>query len=144
MAILEEVLSREALRVLYLREGYEIFMEVPLYNRSIDAVLLKGKELITVEFKVRDWRRAVRQVRTHLLAADYSYICMPEKKIPGEFIEILSKIGAGLWLFNIEEKRITEPLAPKHSFIQHPDLKEKILNYLSGKEVENEFSQAFA
>jgi hypothetical protein len=143
MAILEDVLSQEALRVLCLMEGYEVFKEVPLYNRSIHAVLLKGEELITVEFKIKDWRRAVRQIKTHLLAADYSYLCMPEKKIPAELIDILSKIGAGLWLFNIDDKKIIEQLAPKRSFIQHPDLKEKMLRYLSKKEGESGYSQAF-
>ena len=142
MAILEDVLSQEALRVLCLMEDYEVFKEVPLYNRSIDAVLLKGEEIITVEFKIKDWRRAVSQIKTHLLAADYSYLCMPEKRIPSELIDILSKIGAGLWLFNIDEKKIIEQLAPKHSFIQHPDLKEKILKYLSEKEEASGNSQA--
>lgn len=144
MAILEDVLSQEALRVLYLMEGYEIFKEVPLYNRSIDAVLLKNKELITVEFKIKDWRRAVRQIKTHLLAADYSYLCMPERKIPHELTDILSKIGAGLWLFNFDEKKIYQHLPPKRSFIQHPEIKEKILRYLSKKEGKYGYSRAFA
>ncbi|MFW9879751.1 MAG: hypothetical protein ACFFG0_42290 [Candidatus Thorarchaeota archaeon] len=141
MAILENILSQEVLRIL--KREYEIFTEVPLYNRCIDAVLLKGDELITIEFKIKDWRRGVRQIKTHLLAADYSYLCMPERKIPPELIDMLSKIGAGLWLLNIENKKIIEPLAPQRSFIQQPVLKEKILKYLPREEGESGYTQAF-
>jgi hypothetical protein len=138
MAILETTLSYEALEIL--KKDYVIYTEVPLYNRCIDAVLLKGEELITIEFKIKDWRRAVRQIKTHLLAADYAYLCMPERKIPPELFDILSGIGVGLWLFDLDNKRINERLAPKHSFFQHPVLKEKVMNYLSKKEGGSEFA----
>jgi hypothetical protein len=141
MAILEDILSREALRIL--KRDYDVFMEIPLYNRCIDAVLLKDDLLITVEFKVKDWRRAIRQIRTHLLAADYSYLCMPERKIPPELTDMLSKMGVGLWLFNIDNKKISEHLAPQRSFVQQPVLKEKIIRYLTKEEGESGDTQAF-
>lgn len=129
MAILESELSHDTLELL--KNNYTIFKEVPFFNRCIDAVLLKGEIIITIEFKIKDWRRAVRQIKTHLLAADYSYLCMPERGIPTELFDILSKMGVGLWLFSMDDKEISERLAPKPSFIQQPMLKEKILKYIS-------------
>lgn len=141
MAILESDLSREALKLL--ADEYDVFTEVPLYNRCIDAVLIKGEKLITIEFKIKDWKRAIRQIKTHMLAADYAYLCMPEKDIPPELSQVLSKLGIGLWLFDIKNNKISEHLAPRPSFVQLSVLKEKLLKYLSLREGEDEYSPAF-
>jgi hypothetical protein len=45
-------------------------------------------------------------------------------------------MGVGLWLFSVDNKKINEHLAPKHSFIQQPVLKEKILTYLSREAID--------
>lgn len=130
MAILEADLSREMLELL--QDKYDgVFLEVPLYNRCIDAVLLRDRELTTIEFKIKDWRRAIRQIRTHLVAADYSYLCMPEKRIPEELSRLLSEIGIGLLLYNVESRNFTESIPPRPSIVQHPSIKEKVLKYLS-------------
>jgi hypothetical protein len=128
MAILENYLADEVLKIL--GHEYETFTEVPLYNRVIDAVLLKGDCLITVEFKIRDWRRALGQIKTHLLAADYAYLCMPKIKVPEALMSLLSRMGVGLWLFDIDSKTLAESLKAEPSCLQQSILKEKILKYL--------------
>lgn len=132
MAILENYLADEVLKVL--SKEYETFTEVPLYNRVIDAVLLKDNRLITVEFKIKDWRRALGQIKTHLLAADYAYLCMPKIKVPGAMMPLLSRMGVGLWLFDVEKKTLAEMLKPEPSYLQQLILKEKILKYLARRE----------
>lgn len=132
MAILENYLADEVLKIL--DKEYETFKEVPLYNRVIDAVLLKDNRLITVEFKIKDWRRALGQIKTHLLAADYAYLCMPKIKVPEALMPLLSRMGVGLWLFDVEKKTLAEMLKPEPSYLQQLILKEKILKYLARRE----------
>lgn len=54
----EADLSRDVLEIL--KNEYEIFKEVPIYNRCIDAVLLKKGNIHTIEFKLHDWHRAIK------------------------------------------------------------------------------------
>jgi len=58
----------------------------------------KGR-LITVEFKIHDWRRAIRQARDHRLAADLAYVCMPKRQLTSALREDLRKNGVGLFFF---------------------------------------------
>ncbi|MCU0289942.1 MAG: hypothetical protein MUF15_26570 [Acidobacteria bacterium] len=132
MAILENYLADEVLKIL--EKEYEIFTEVPLYNRIIDAVLLKNQCLITVEFKIKDWRRALMQIKTHLLAADYAYLCMPKIKVPGALMLLLTRMGVGLWLFDIDNKTLVETIKPEPSRLQQLILKEKLLKYLAKRD----------
>src|ERR1700741_2798432 len=52
--------------------------EAALLGRSVDLALLLDGAVWTVEFKKRDWRRALVQARDHLLGADFAYVCLPE------------------------------------------------------------------
>lgn len=70
--------------------------EVPLLGRIVDLVYLQNGRVFTVEFKMRDWRRAIMQAKDHLLGADYSYICMPKRKISKNFKAELKKAKIGL------------------------------------------------
>jgi hypothetical protein len=69
-----------------LAKQYSVFEEIALFNRSIDMVLVNKNSLITVEFKIRDWRKAIGQIKAHLIAADYSYLCMPKRTISTELL----------------------------------------------------------
>jgi len=136
MAILEEDLSREVLGVL--GNEYKIFKEVPIYNRCIDAVLLKNRIIYSIEFKISDWHRAIKQIRTHMLIADFAYLCMPYRNISPELKKILKRYGIGLWLYDFDKEEIKELIIPHHSFIQQSTLKENVLQYLTKKEENNE------
>jgi hypothetical protein len=70
--------------------------EVPLLGRFVDLVYIKDGRVVTVEFKLRDWRRAIAQAKDHLLGADYAYVCMPERKISDKLRKELKKAGVGL------------------------------------------------
>lgn len=70
--------------------------EVPLLGRIVDLVYIQEGLVITVEFKMHDWRRAILQARDHLLGADYSYICMPKRKISEQLQSAIRKARVGL------------------------------------------------
>jgi hypothetical protein len=51
--------------------------EVPALGRSCDLAFLDEEGLVTaIEFKRRDWRRAVEQAWTYKLVADYAWVCL--------------------------------------------------------------------
>lgn len=76
--------------------------EVPMLGRSIDLVLLKRNKVISIEFKLKDWRKAMIQAKDYLLASDFVYICMPQRRVSEVFLNELKTNGIGL-LFPREE-----------------------------------------
>jgi hypothetical protein len=79
----------------------DIVREVPFLSRCIDLVLLtKKNEAITIEFKIKNWRQAIEQVKNHMLGADKVYICLPERNPSDLLINALLSEKIGLFLYN--------------------------------------------
>lgn len=78
-----------------------VCVEVPTLGRAIDLVIYRRRILISVEFKLANWKRAIKQARDHRLVADYAYVCMPERKsITEELREKFSRAGVGLYFYS--------------------------------------------
>lgn len=82
--------------------GYEVIEEVPFMSRCIDAVLVKNGKYRSIEHKLKNWKKALEQARTHQIGADKSYICMPvpANGFTSEFILGLKRRNIGLIAFN--------------------------------------------
>lgn len=81
-------------------------IEVSVLNRCVDiAYFNNDKELITIEVKINDWRKAVKQASDHQLYADRSYICLPKKQlgVSQDLLQILEKSGIGLMVFEAKK-----------------------------------------
>ncbi len=74
--------------------------DVPILGRCVDLVYLDQGRITTVEFKLHDWRRGVRQARDHLLAADHAYVCVPERRISSDMRALLMREQVGLAFFS--------------------------------------------
>jgi hypothetical protein len=92
----ERDLQQDCLERLQSLKNVSVSHEVPLLGRFVDLVYIKDGRVVTVEFKLRDWRRAIAQAKDHLLGADYAYVCMPERKISDKLRKELKKAGVGL------------------------------------------------
>lgn len=79
--------------------GLTVCCDVPLLGRCVDMAYIREGMLTTVEFKVRDWRRAILQARDHQLAADYCYICMPRRNVSDALRAQLASTGIGLTFY---------------------------------------------
>jgi hypothetical protein len=81
-----------------IRESFSISVghEVPLLGRTVDLVYIKNDIVVSIEFKLRDWKKAISQARDHLLGADYAYICMPRRTITDGLRQELEEAGVGL------------------------------------------------
>jgi len=78
------------------RLGIPCAWEAALLGRSVDLVFLQGNAVCTVEFKTRDWRKALNQARDHLLGADYAYVCIAEITPPEVFLDAARDAGVGV------------------------------------------------
>ncbi len=52
-----------------------IIKEVPYLSRSIDMILITGdNDIFSIEFKLTNWRKAIRQAADHKNGTDKAYI----------------------------------------------------------------------
>ena len=88
---------------------------VPFMSQCIDLVYeTPVAELVAVEFKKHDWRRAVEQSKTHLLGADRVYICLPGRSPSESLMHTLHNYGIGLFLYRASEAdQLQEHLAAR-------------------------------
>ncbi len=95
----EEILVKKSFQRIRQNTKNLVCREVPILGRSADLVFMQDDSLFSVEFKLHDWRRAIRQARDHQLATDYSYICMPSRNISKILNEELLEYGIGLFFY---------------------------------------------
>lgn len=82
------------------------FEEISFFRRSIDLVVIENNVLKTIEFKLKDWKKAIKQIVDHQVVADYSYLCMPKRNISNDMIEQLKSNGIGLYLYDSQTEKI--------------------------------------
>ena len=104
----------------------QVAINVPFMNQCIDLVYINtNNELVAVEFKLHDWKRAVQQSRTHLLGADRVYICIPCRAVTDELSESLTTHGIGLFFYDTSNKPVlTEQIAAEPVSSTFPFTKE--------------------
>ena len=89
-------------------DGYiNIVREVPFLSRCIDLVLISSSgEVISIEFKIKNWRHAIEQAKNHMLGADRAYICLPEKNLSKSLLEALRDADIGLYLYSPDDPNV--------------------------------------
>lgn len=85
-------------------QGYKVILEVPNMGQSTDLVGIKGDEIIAIEAKMSNWRRAIEQCQAHELVADFICIALAKKVIPENLMKIISSKGYGLIICNPHTK----------------------------------------
>ena len=84
--------------------------EVPVFCRSVDLVTYDKKEkiLTSIEFKTKNWKKAIEQVMSTAIAFDYLEICIrkPKTEISQQkIVQCCLDIGIGLYFFDIEKRK---------------------------------------
>jgi hypothetical protein len=95
----ENAMVRDVLRRIRRRDRIVAASWVPILGRCIDLAYVDGRTITTVEFKLRDWRRALEQARDHRLSADHAYVCMPRRQVTEKMRSELVSAGIGLLFF---------------------------------------------
>ena len=86
--------------------------EAALLGRSVDLAYLCDDAVCTVEFKKRDWRRALAQAHDHLLGADFAYICLAERAPTAELLQAAHDAGIGVLAISLESDWPFEVVMP--------------------------------
>jgi hypothetical protein len=121
----------------------EIVLEVPYLSRCIDMVMVNhDNEIYSIEFKLKNWRKAIEQAKDHKIGADYAYICIPKppRGISQTLIDAVIDAGIGLMVFenNKNGPIIYEKIKPeKEIHIWYPIVEslKRLINRISGNQV---------
>jgi hypothetical protein len=79
------------------KQGIPSAWEAALLGRSVDLAFLCEGLVFTVEFKKRDWQRALVQAKDHLLGADRAYICVAEQEPSDALLTEARRAGIGVF-----------------------------------------------
>jgi len=85
--------------------------QIPNYNRVIDfGGTTNNNIMIGIEYKLKDWKKAMWQAVKHRLVFDFLYILIPKRKITQEMKNEAKKTGIGILLFDgISIKIVLKP-----------------------------------
>jgi len=109
------------------KNDFRCIKEVKLYNRKIDLLLIgknKNSPRIAIEFKLKDWKKAIQQVLSYQLIADYVYIALYLKNETLVDTNLVKMYGIGLIVAN--SRRFEIRIEPKKNNIFDQKLWEKI------------------
>lgn len=96
-------------------EGYKVRFEVPNLGQSIDLVATRNRYVTAIEAKRFDWRRAIRQCRTHELVADYVCIALFADSISDSLRRDTAEAGYGLLWFEPSIERFQWVIQPRRN-----------------------------
>ncbi len=120
------------------RNDVSIYMEVPVFCRSVDLVIQEKQnaEIYAIEFKLHDWKRAIQQAQSVGLCFDYLYICLPRPKTDSSANKISDACltnGIGLIFYDTERNKFFKIVeAPKIADVWEKE-RCRIVNYLEAK-----------
>lgn len=89
--------------------------EVPILSRCVDLIYINDRdEIISIEVKISNWRKAVEQASEHNLVADKAYVCLPKKTrgVSEELIDLVKINGIGLFIYDTVSKELDEVVEP--------------------------------
>lgn len=103
--------------------------EVPFLSRCIDVVYIdKNDQIVSIEFKVKNWHHAIEQAKNHKLGADKSYICIPKRTVSDKMLNELEKANLGLYMYDSESNNVIEEIPAPSSVTNAAILKKMLIN----------------
>ncbi len=111
--------------------GFKVTTEVIYHCRKpyeIDVVGIREGQVLSVEVKLRSFRKALQQAMKRLRHSDYVYLGFPMRYasfVCGEYRKAINKFGFGI--LAIDEDRAYELLPPRHSRQLNTSLKKRFL-----------------
>lgn len=119
----------------YQREGYNVEREVPMRSRVIDIICRNCEEIIAIEIKVRNWKKALRQAIIYQLCANKTYVALCHKYLGGVESDFFLKYGVGLIEVN---GSISINIESKRNVAVNPFYKDAIIQCLERRRLVNE------
>jgi hypothetical protein len=119
-----EKIIQSAVRRLF--SNHRVVSEVPFGEKKIDLVFVSPNiikfppappeeiDVVSVELKWKDWRRALKQASVNQLCSDRAYVAMPEANFPKDLSPFL-KFGVGLIAVNGSARVMVESSFRKYT-----------------------------
>jgi len=108
----KEDLLRGPVEELFPATRFFVKREVPFGLKRIDLVFKErtnGRNMIAVELKVRNWKRAIWQAVQNCQIAAYSYVALPTSAVSPVDISMLGVLGLGLIVTDERKAKIVFP-----------------------------------
>lgn len=111
------------------------YREVPVFSRSIDLVKYNKNinQITAIEFKLHDWKRAIKQALSVSISFDFLEICIPKPKTKKTQDRIITKCGdygIGVYFFNEEGKKFNKVLDSKKKYDIWETQKIEVIKYI--------------
>lgn len=138
---LEERLRKSFCKYKNGNKNVKLYIEVPVFARSVDLVELVDGKLYAVEFKIKDWKRALSQLKSVESCFDYLVLCVPKPKTEKCCRHIKSTCeisGIGLYFWDQESDRFFHECQEKCVRDIWQIQKHQILSYLEKQEAQDE------
>lgn len=137
---LEDVLRDKYCQYKSANENIKLFIEVPVFERSVDLVELVDEKLTAVEFKITDWKRALSQLKSIESCFDYLVLCIPKPKTEKCCSNIKTTcegLGIGLYFWEQESGHFCHECQEKCVQDIWMIQKSQTIDYLKKQEAQN-------
>ena len=121
---------QKPIREYFTERQYSVFDEVRLFSRKIDFVAKRRNQIVTVELKLHDWKRAISQAYLNQRVSDYSFVALPEplwNRIDRKIYSVSVAYGIGLLSVDGVARQI---MRAEHSKRIQPHLRKSFLKDL--------------
>jgi len=112
------------------KKEYVVFDEIALFTRNIDVIAKRRNEIVSVELKLRDWKKAINQACLNQRVSNYSFVALPEPvwdRIDRRIYAVSFEQGIGLLSVDGVTRQI---MRPRHSERIQPHLRRRFLRSL--------------
>jgi hypothetical protein len=121
---------QKPIREYFTERQYSVFDEARLFSRKIDVVAKRRNQVVTVELKLHDWKRAISQAYLNQRVSDYSFVALPEplwNRIDRKIYSVSVAYGIGLLSVDGVARQI---MRAEHSKRIQPHLRKSFLKDL--------------
>jgi hypothetical protein len=112
------------------KNGYSYKNEVKFLERRIDVIGVKKKEVLAIEIKIKNWKKALQQAITCKLCSHYVYVAFYHKYLPKN-LSYFENYGIGVMSVNDSVEIINKS---KKSEIIHKSLLNDILKQIGDQD----------
>lgn len=111
----------ESIYTYFKKRENEVYSEIPFLSRIIDLIVVKNDEVFSYELKLKNWQKAIEQLKDQRIGTTYSILCMPNENISNnqrrKIIKQLKFYGFGFNLWDQKEQELIEIIRPRKNTI---------------------------
>ena len=118
------------------KKCFKFSWQVPLHNRVVDLVMINQEgSLVGIEFKLKNWKRALEQASLNSSSFDFVYVCLPGGKYLDKLKKDAEELGVGVMVYDDSIDTIKVELKAKKIMRQwKPNIK-YLRDYLESRDV---------